>query len=46
MYDFDDLMTFYVEQGYVKSEMASEGVDALRPVDFDHDAYPYAGSDN
>jgi hypothetical protein len=39
---FEDMFSFYVEQGFV-SELASNGIDSERVVEFDHDAYPYEG---
>lgn len=43
MFETNDLMSFYIEQGFITGQMASEGVDSERSVEFDDDAYPYAG---
>jgi hypothetical protein len=42
MFEVSDLMSFYVEQGFVEV-MASNGVDSERVVEFDDEAYPFAG---
>lgn len=42
---FENLMSFYVEQGFITGQMASEGIDSERTVFFEDDAYPHAGQD-
>lgn len=42
MFEVSNLMSFYVEQGFVEA-MASDGVDSERVVEFEDDAYPHAG---